>query len=164
MAKIGDLANLPFAMALQNLALCTPNRSFTKDPDKFASHLPRGERGPICPLCQSVTPGTWHYATQCPVTQHIRQTIRRCCGLLLAGLTVASELTVDPARALLEWFRSAVHAPSSTIFGTDTYDPGSAVVLRVLIGKSEPAGGDALEPHPSLSIDVQLGPTPLWDQ
>lgn len=57
-AKIGDLANLPFAMVLQNLDLCTPNRSFTKDPDKLASDLPRGERGPICPLCQSVTSDT----------------------------------------------------------------------------------------------------------
>ena len=146
MAKIGDLGNLPFAMALQNLALCTPNRSYTKDPDKLASHLPRGERGPICPLCQSDNSDTWHYATQCPVTAHVRQTIRRCCGSLLAGLSVASELTIDPARALLEWFRIAVQAPSSTIFGSDTYSPESTVVLRVLIGKSEPSNSDDLEP------------------
>ena len=103
---------------------------------KLASHLPRGERGPSCPLCQSDNSDTWHYATQCPVTAHVRQLIRRCCGSLFAGLSVASELTTDPARALLEWFRSAVQYPSSTIFGTDTYSPESAVVLRVLIGKS----------------------------
>ena len=148
MAKTGDLGNLPFAMALQNLALCTPNRSFTKDPDKLASHLPRGERGPSCPLCQSDNSDTWHYATQCPVTAHVRQMIRRCCGSLFAGLSVASELTTDPARALLEWFRSAVQAPSSTIFGTDTYSPESAVVLRVLIGKSEPSNYEELAPLP----------------
>ena len=148
MAKTGDLGNLPFAMALQNLALCTPNRSFTKDPDKLASHLPRGERGPSCPLCQSDNSDTWHYATQCPVTAHVRQMIRRCCGSLFAGLSVASELTTDPARALLEWFRSVVQAPSSTIFGTDTYSPESAVVLRVLIGKSEPSNYEELAPLP----------------
>jgi hypothetical protein len=71
--------------------------------------------------------------------------IRRCCGSLFAGLLVASELTTDPARALLEWFRSAVQSPSSTIFGTDTYATESAVVLRVLIGKSEPSNSDGLK-------------------
>jgi hypothetical protein len=49
--------------------------------------------------------------------------------------------------------------PSSTIFGTDTYAPGSAVVLRVLIGKSEPADGDALEPLPHTWQLVLCSPT-----
>jgi hypothetical protein len=56
MVKIDDLANLPFAMALQNLALCTPNRSFTKDPGQARFAPPprgAGTNLPTLSICHS---------------------------------------------------------------------------------------------------------------
>jgi hypothetical protein len=86
--RAGKLELHGFTYSLQNVCLPTPSRIYkSKEPDltKLTSLLPREEGKCVCPLCGDKRPDSWYYATQCPFTEHLRQTTKSAEGNLLAG-------------------------------------------------------------------------------
>lgn len=144
MAQKGALSLHQFAFGYQLLALATPHRIYTTDPDNLQYFNPKVDGRNICPFCGDTHPDTWHMTITCPLA--ISLTTRTKCAVssLLKGLEATVRRPSGEEFNLLEelgiWLKLALEASSVTFFANlEDMPPGGDIACRVLLGKAATA-------------------------